>query len=57
MMAYFKALTIDGDQMAGWPSAGFVDTQFGCFMKPEVANGIALTPNQSSAQPISRRAS
>jgi hypothetical protein len=25
--------------MGLWPAAGFVDTEIGCFMKPEVANG------------------
>jgi hypothetical protein len=25
--------------VADWPAAGFVDTEIGCFMKPEVADG------------------
>ena len=25
------------EERAAWPAAGFVDTEIGCFMKPEVA--------------------
>lgn len=31
-----------------WPAAGFVDTEIGCFMKPEVAD--AETEVQSRVQ-------
>ena len=34
--------------VAGWPAAGFVDTEIGCFMKPEVAD--AETEVQSRVQ-------
>jgi predicted dithiol-disulfide oxidoreductase (DUF899 family) len=27
-----------GDKNTLWPAAGFVDTEIGCFMKPEVAD-------------------
>jgi len=33
---------------AVWPAAGFVDTEIGCFMKPEVAD--AETEVQSRVQ-------
>jgi hypothetical protein len=47
VLEYSESLMIAGtsreiwreESFETWPAAGFVDTQFGCFMKPEVAPG------------------
>ena len=44
----FRWAAHDRGDRAAWPAAGFVDTEIGCFMKPEVAD--AETEVQSRVQ-------